>query len=46
MILAKYGGMGNELTYVSTKLMDLLWDYIKKVSFGGMFSSLGNEKDN
>lgn len=46
LVLAKCRGMGNEPTYVSTKLMDLLWDYIKKVSVGGVFSSSENEKDN
>lgn len=46
MVLAKCRGMGNEPTYVSTKLMNLLWDYIKKVSIGGMLSSLGNGKEN
>lgn len=44
MVLAKHRGIGNELTYVSTKLMDLLWVYTKKVSFGGKFSSLGNKR--
>lgn len=29
MVLAKCRGMGNEPTYVSTKLMNLIWDYIK-----------------
>jgi len=46
MVLAKCRGMGNEPTYVSTKLMNLLWDYIKKVSIGGMLSSLGNGEEN